>query len=52
MSFLNFILIFFLLMIGSGDALEYLLPGTRGACGQVMSYQVVNATTSHDLGTW
>jgi hypothetical protein len=25
--------------------LEYLLPGARGACGHVLSYQAVNATT-------
>jgi hypothetical protein len=26
--------------------LQYLLPGTRGACGHVLSYQVVNVAAS------
>jgi hypothetical protein len=33
-------------------ALEYLLPGTRGACGHVLSYQEVNVTASRDPIAW
>jgi hypothetical protein len=33
-------------------ALEYLLLGARGACGHVLSCQIINAATSRDLGTW
>jgi hypothetical protein len=33
-------------------ALEYLLLGTRGACGHVLSYYAVNAAAFRDLATW
>jgi hypothetical protein len=39
-------------VMGWLPALEYLLPGMRGACGHVLSYQVVNTTASSDLGAW
>jgi hypothetical protein len=33
-------------VMGWIPALEYLLPGTRGACGHVLSYHAVNVVAS------
>jgi hypothetical protein len=38
--------------IGWIPALEYLFPGACGACGHVLSCQIINTVVSRDLGAW
>jgi hypothetical protein len=39
-------------VMGWIPALEYLLPGVRGAYGHLLSYQAVNVAASRDPGVW
>jgi hypothetical protein len=39
-------------VMGWISALEYLLPGARGACGHLMSCQAVSVASSCDPGAW